>query len=269
MNKAKELISEWSKIPMVETPFQRQSLGTELTSLNWRNIDEVLKTQLLKEEKQQLLVTAAGGCGKTTLVEMLCQDENIQGKFKDNIFFVPVSKNLNLMVIVQRLFHHLSDQEPEFQSEEDAINQLRELLTQIGPDPILLILDDVWSGSEFRLDKFKFDMPNYNIMVTSRTTTFPGFSFTYNLKPLNDDDATKLLLHSASLQDGSSHIPVEVIKEIVSGCGRFPLALKVNGISLHGKPVEGWCSRARKWSNGSFPEDQRIPVPALIDMWDT
>ena len=40
---------------------------------------KVLKMQLLKEEKQQLLVTAAGGCGKTTLVEMLCQDENIQG----------------------------------------------------------------------------------------------------------------------------------------------------------------------------------------------
>ena len=119
------------------------------------------------------------------------------------------------MVIVQRLFHHLSDQEPEFQSEEDAIYQLRELLTQIGPDPILLILDDVWSGSEFSLDNFKFDMPNYNLMVTSRTTTFPGFSFTYNLKPLNDDDATKLLLHSASLQDGSSHIPVEVIKEVL------------------------------------------------------
>ncbi len=119
------------------------------------------------------------------------------------------------MVIVQRLFHHLSDQEPEFQSEEDAINQLRELLTQIGPDSILLILDDVWSGSEFHLDKFKFDMPNYNIMVTSRTTTFPGFNFTYNLKPLNYDDAMKLLLHSASLQDGSSHIPVEVIKEVL------------------------------------------------------
>ena len=90
--------------------------------------------------------------------------------------------------------------------------------------------------------------------------------------------------------------------QIVSSCRGFPLALKVNGISLHGKPVEGWRSRARKWSNGhfifnscsdlldclrrslefsddevilkecfmdlgSFPEDQRITVPALIDMW--
>ena len=74
------------------------------------------------------------------------------------------------------------------------------------------------------------------------------------------------------------------------------------GRSLNGKPTEAWRSRARKWSNGhyiinsssylrdrlrrslecsddeanlkeyfmdlgSFPEDHRIPVPALIDMW--
>lgn len=85
-------------------------------------------------------------------------------------------------------------------------------------------------------------------------------------------------------------------------CGRFPLALEVNGKSLREKPVEAWRSRARKWSNGhsvlksspdllqclqkylefsddedilkecfmdlaSFPEGQRVTVPSLIDMW--
>ena len=38
-----------------------------------------LKTLLLKEEVQLLLLTAPGGCGKTTLVQMLCQDEIIKG----------------------------------------------------------------------------------------------------------------------------------------------------------------------------------------------
>ena len=38
-----------------------------------------LKTLLLKDEVQLLLLTAPGGCGKTTLVEMLCQDKQIQG----------------------------------------------------------------------------------------------------------------------------------------------------------------------------------------------
>jgi hypothetical protein len=39
---------------------------------------KVLKSQLLKEKEQQLLVTAPGGCGKTTLVTMLCQDKQIK-----------------------------------------------------------------------------------------------------------------------------------------------------------------------------------------------
>ncbi|KAK7820849.1 putative disease resistance protein [Quercus suber] len=80
---------------------------------------------------------------------------------------------------LRRVVTSNKEYEPEFQSDEDAINQLRELLTKIGSSPILLILDDVWSGSEFRLEKFKFDMPKYNILVTSRTI-FPKFSFTYN-----------------------------------------------------------------------------------------
>ena len=118
------------------------------------------------------------------------------------------------MIIVQRLFRHISGKVPEFQCDEDAINQLQELMTQIGSNPILLILDDVWSGSEFRLEKLKLNVPNFNILVTSRTT-FPGFSFTHNLKPLNDEDATTLLRHFASLQDGSSHIPDKVIEKVL------------------------------------------------------
>lgn len=39
---------------------------------------KVLKMQLLKEKQQQLVLTAPGGCGKTTLVKMLCQDEQIK-----------------------------------------------------------------------------------------------------------------------------------------------------------------------------------------------
>ncbi|KAK7861391.1 protein da1-related 5 [Quercus suber] len=121
------------------------------------------------------------------------------GKFKDNIFFVPVSKIFNLMVISRRLYQYISDQVPEFQSDEDAINQLREGLTKIGSNPILLILNDVWSGSEFHLKK----------------TALPGFSFTYYLNPLNDDYATMLLHHSASLQHESSNIPVEAINKVL------------------------------------------------------
>ena len=40
-----------------------------------------LKTLLLKDEVHQLQLTAPAGSGKTTLVQMLCQDEKIKGTF--------------------------------------------------------------------------------------------------------------------------------------------------------------------------------------------
>ncbi|KAG2724548.1 hypothetical protein I3760_01G023000 [Carya illinoinensis] len=265
---------------------------------------EELKMQLLKVEVSMLVLTAPGGCGKTTLVKMLGHDDQIKGIFKENIFFVPVSKTPNLKVIIQKLLGK-DDQSPAFQSDEDAIDQLEQMLLLKQSKPILLILDDVWSGSESLLEKFMLCLPNYKILVTSRTA-FPRFSFTYKLKPLNGDDAMELFRHSAGLQDGSSSYirDGEMVKKIVISCGGFPLALKVVGKSLRGKSAATWQVRVAKLSRGSsildtdidsdlleclqsslefkgneiilrewfmdlgsFPEDQKIPVAALIDMW--
>jgi uncharacterized protein YjiS (DUF1127 family) len=91
--------------------------------------------------------------------------------------------------------------------------------------------------------------------------------------------------------------------QIVARCKGHPLAIKVVGKSLRGQSFEFWKKREKEWSKGdsiidsetevllclqssfdaldekgaiikecfldlgSFPEDQRIPVAALIDMW--
>ncbi|KAG6729373.1 hypothetical protein I3842_01G025400 [Carya illinoinensis] len=264
-----------------------------------------LKMQLLKVEVSMLVLTAPGGCGKTTLVKMLGHDDHIKGIYEENIFFVRVSKTPNLKVIIQKLLDK-DDLSPAFQSDEDAIDQLEQMLQVLVRQnkPILLILDDVWPRSESLLEKFAFGLPNYKILVTSRTT-FPRFSFTYKLKPLNDDDAMELFCHSAGLQDSSSsYIPDgEMVQKIVKGCGGFPLALKVVGKSLCGRSAVSWHLRLAKWSHGCsilntdidsdllkchqssvefkgeitlresimdlglFPVNQKIPIAALIDMW--
>ena len=135
--------------------------------------------------------------------------------FANNILFVNVSKTPNVKVIVQNLFSYKGIKPTyQIQSDEDAICQLPQMLSHIGPSPILLILDDVWLGSEFLLEKFKFNIPNYKILVTSRTA-FPRFKHKYNLKQLNDVDAMTLFCHSAFLQDESSYIPEEDIKKVL------------------------------------------------------
>lgn len=47
---------------------------------------KMLKTQLLMGKEQRLLLTAPGGCGKTTLAKVLCQDEEIKGSFDVSLF---------------------------------------------------------------------------------------------------------------------------------------------------------------------------------------
>ncbi|KAA8547229.1 hypothetical protein F0562_003907 [Nyssa sinensis] len=258
-----------------------------------------LKMQLLKDGVSVVVLSAPGGCGKTTLAKMLCHDNEIIGSFRDNIFFVTVSETPNLKFIIQKVFQHKGYMVPEFQNDDDAINQLESLLKQIGTDPVLLVLDDVWSGSESLIQNFMFRVPGYKILVTSRFV-FPRFDSTYKLELLNDKDAMALFRNSAFLPDGSSSVPDDLVNEIVKGCRGFPLALKVVGGSLRGQPEVVWRRTMKQWSEGqsifdsnsellkhlqtsldaldekikecyldlgSFPEDQRIPVSALMDLW--
>ncbi|XP_024183249.1 probable disease resistance protein At5g66900 [Rosa chinensis] len=262
-----------------------------------------LKMKLFSDEISMLVLTAPGGCGKTTLATKFCQDGDVRDKFKNNIFFVTVSKKPNLNLIVEELYQRKGSQVPDFQHEVIALNWLYEFLNQMGQDPLLLVLDDVWSESEFLLEKFdEWRMSNCKILVTSRFA-FPRFGSPYNLKSLSDEDAFALFNHSAYLGDVRSHVPEDLARQVIKHCKGFPLAITVVGRSLCGQPIEIWQKRLIEWTKGSsildsdhdllvclqssldalekqsitikecfldlgsFPEDQRIPATTLIDIW--
>ncbi|GAV88471.1 NB-ARC domain-containing protein/RPW8 domain-containing protein [Cephalotus follicularis] len=256
-----------------------------------------LKMDLFKDGASVIVLSAPGGCGKTTLAKMLFADEEVQGKFKKNIFFVTVSKTHDFKVIVRKLLQK-SHKEAEFVNDGEAKDQLEQFFSQSGLDPILLVLDDVWPGSESLVEKFKFQLPNYKVLVTSRSA-IRRFDSVHRLKTLDDDDAMTLFRHFAFPHDGSSDIPDRLVKQIVKGCKGVRLALEVIGSSLRRQPLEVWRDKAMELAEGvsisdnvellnclksslealdsklkecymdlgSFPEDQRIPAAALIDMW--
>ncbi|KAG6768051.1 hypothetical protein POTOM_026948 [Populus tomentosa] len=262
-----------------------------------------MRIKLLNDEtSQHIVLSAPGGCGKTTLATALCQQGDVKDKFKSNIFFVNVPKLRNLMVIVKMIFQHKEIELPDFRSEEDAANHLERLFQQIGPDPILLVLDDVWPGSQSILDKLKFRIENYKILVTSRYE-FPSFGSTYKLKTLNLADAMTLFQKFSFPLDQQSYAPdQEILEEMVKWCRGFPLVISVVGKSLCRKSAAEWRKRLGECSKpasilsdneilnclqssvealddnvaakecfmdlGSFPEDQRIPAATLIDMKD-
>lgn len=225
------------------------------------------------------------------------------GVFGDNIFYVTVSRMAALKSIVQKLFvHHLHVNHCEFRTDEEAKNQLENLLMrQMGSEKMLLVLDDVWSESESLIQDLKFPIPGYKILVTSRFL-FPRFGSTYELSLLNDDDARTLFCHFAFPCGGILNVPDDLLSKMVKCCKGFPLALTVIGASLCGQSVVKWRTTLKKWSEGqsifdsssrlllslqasvdaleelpiardcfldlgSFPEDEKIAASALMDMW--
>ncbi|XP_050388142.1 probable disease resistance protein At5g66900 [Argentina anserina] len=263
-----------------------------------------LKMKLLWDpEVSMLVLTAPGGCGKTTLATKFCQDEDVKGTFKKNIFFFTVSKDSNFSLIVQGLRQRKSTDVPSFQDEATAIKWLHKFLKEEGEAPVLLVLDDVWAETKYLLEKFdEVKMPNFKILVTSRSQ-FRGYGSLYHLQSLNDTDAMTLLRHSASVDDGSFRQWNKLAGKIVEHCKGYPLAIDVVGKSLRGKSYESWCKREMELSKSgsivdaetdvllrlkssldalnekeaiikesfvdlaSFPEGRRIPLVALIDIW--
>ena len=135
--------------------------------------------------------------------------------FGKNILFVTISKSANITVIVEKIFKcRMPDNKlPDFQNDDDAINHLEYLLKQIGPSPILLVLDDVWPNWVSLIDDLTFSLPNYKILVTSRFS-FQRFEPVYNLKILNDKDAMTLFRRCAFPKDGNSKIPEDLVEKV-------------------------------------------------------
>ncbi|KAJ7951221.1 NBS-LRR disease resistance protein [Quillaja saponaria] len=262
-----------------------------------------LRRQLLKVGSSVIVLTGVGGLGKTTLAKTLCWDDDVKDKFKDNIFFLTFPKIPNLEMIAQNLFQHLGYEVPLFLSPEDVVHKMENLLRDIG-EPILLVLDDVWSGSESIIKKLQLTLPDYKILVTSRFA-FQGFGNPYYLESLTTKDATDLFHHVVSQPDRNDNTREykNLVGKVVKLCGNFPMVLKLVGGSLRGQPIAIWDTMLKQWSKlgkfalddnanlldklgellevlgteeiikecfmdlSLFPEDQKIPAAALIDMW--
>ena len=134
-----------------------------------------------------------------------------------HILYATVSKRPNQIAIIKKLFWDKDELVPEFRNEEDAVNQMElKPKRKAESGTILLVLDDVWCGSESLLTKFKFQISESKVLVTSRNE-FPEFGSTYDLELLNDDDAMALFRHSAIPQNGScNYTPTDrLVKKVV------------------------------------------------------
>ncbi|KAK8580956.1 hypothetical protein V6N13_144012 [Hibiscus sabdariffa] len=263
--------------------------------------NKVKKMIIGRDDLSVVGIWGIGGSGKTTLANEICKDNQVRSHFNDRILFLTVSQSPDLQQLRARIWGFLTGNEAMGYTNNLFLPQGK-LQGEWGSGPrTLVVLDDVWSLSV--LEQLVFRIPTYKTLVVSRFK-FPTTVVheVYKVELLREDESLSLFCHSAF---GQTSIPPtaneSLVKQIVNECKGLPLALKVIGSSLRDQPEMYWASAKKRLLRGepiceshenkllermaisveylnkkvkecfldlgSFPEDKKIPLDVLINMW--
>ncbi|KAL8474746.1 hypothetical protein ACS0TY_031255 [Phlomoides rotata] len=271
------------------------NLGSTGLDLGKMKVKEML---MMKEEFRVVGIHGIGGIGKTTLAREICKDEQIKSYFNNRVFFLAVSQSPNVEQLRSKIWGMMSSENTMGVGFPPQVNLGYPVQSCARA---LLVLDDVWTQSA--VEQLLIKTPGCKILVVSRLKFPPSIvDCSYELNLLSENEAMSLFCHFAF---GQTSIPLgadkELVKQVVDECERLPLALKVIGASLKGQSEMFWTSAKNRLSRsqslgeshevqllermklsvdylsaverecfldlGAFPEDKRIPLDILINMW--
>ncbi|KAF8097061.1 hypothetical protein N665_0296s0042 [Sinapis alba] len=238
-------------------------------------------------------ISGMGGVGKTTLAKDLARDNEVLCYFEE-ILFLTVSQSPVVEELRTRIWGFLTGCE--------GVNHVPDWNLQYNSGvktKKLVILDDVWTRKA--LDSLTSNLPSCTILVVSRSKLADP-NATYDVEVLREDEAISLFCLCAF---GQKSIPPgfdkDLVKKVAGECKGLPLALKVTGASLKDRHEMYWQGALQRLSKGepadeshesrlihhmeasladldetarecfldlgAFPEDRKIPVDILINMW--
>ncbi|KAL8460859.1 hypothetical protein ACS0TY_031586 [Phlomoides rotata] len=207
-------------------------------------IDFVMCSSSCGVRVSALPVVGIGGMGKTTLAQLLYNDERVERKFDVRIW-ISVRQEFN----VKKIMNEILDYTGKGRCESKQLGVLQtELLESLGGKRYILVLDDVWNEDVDEWEKLEYPLRNgaqgSKIIVTTRSikvaAIVSGMASPYTLEALKDDDCWELFKKRAFLDGEEDEYPnlLEIGKQIVSKCRGVPLAAKIVGSCMRFKRVE-------------------------------
>ncbi|RHN51382.1 putative P-loop containing nucleoside triphosphate hydrolase, leucine-rich repeat domain, L [Medicago truncatula] len=211
--------------------------------------EQIVEFLLNASESEELFVCSivgVGGQGKTTLAQMVYNDERVKTHF-DLKIWVCVSDDFSLMKILESIIENTIGKNLDLLSLESRKKKVQDILQN---KRYLLVLDDVWSEDQEKWNKLKsllqLGKKGASILVTTRLQIVASIMGTkvHPLAQLSDDDIWSLFKQHAfgANREGRAEL-VEIGQKLVRKCVGSPLAAKVLGSLLRFKSDEHqWIS---------------------------
>ncbi|XP_030965131.1 putative disease resistance protein RGA1 isoform X1 [Quercus lobata] len=220
----------------------------------------------IEENVSVYSIVGIGGLGKTTLAQLVFNDEEIEKEFERK-FWVCVSDDFDVNIIVKKILEYAKRKKLENLERNASITDLQK---EIDGKRFLLVLDDVWNDDSEKWDKLKEILlagaRGSRILVTTREEKVAESSKTietHRLTGLNDEDSWSLFKQKAFKkgQEPKNSKYKEIGMEIVSKCKGVPLAIKTIGSLLYSKKSEEeWLS----FKNNEFSKVNETNIQPIL-----
>ncbi|CAN4128055.1 unnamed protein product [Withania somnifera] len=233
--------------------------------------DEIVITLINNvSDAQGLLVLpilGMGGLGKTTLAQMVFNDQRVTEHFNLKIW-VCVSDDFDEKRLIKAIVESIEGKSLGDMDLAPIQKKLQELL--IGKR-YFLVLDDVWNEDQEKWANLRAVLEvgasGASILITTRIEkigSIMGTSQLYQLSNLSQEDCWLLFKQRAFGQQTEANPKLMAIgKEIVKKCGGVPLAAKTLGGLLRFKREESEWEHVRDSEIWNLPQDENSVLPAL------
>ncbi|WMV43253.1 hypothetical protein MTR67_036638 [Solanum verrucosum] len=234
--------------------------------------DEIVKILINNVSKAQELsvlpILGMGGLGKTTLAQMVFNDQRVTKHFNLKIW-VCVSDDFEEKRLIKAIVESIEGK--SLLGDMDLAPLQKKLQDLLNGNRYFLILDDVWNEDRHKWDNLKAVLKvgaqGASVLVTTRLERVGSIMGTlqpYKLSNLSQEDCCSLFMQRAfGQQEEMNPNLVAIGKEIVKKSGGVPLAAKTLGGLLRFERKERLWEHVRDSEICNLRQDNSSIMPAL------